>query len=584
MVAGLIVIWLCIFWPTLGKLPLIRPEAMYAQIPLEMLQSGDWLTPRLNGARYLDKPPLLYWMNLIAFKVGGISGESVRWTTFLIGLGEVLATFVIGALLFSRLTGWLSAIVLISSIGFFAMHQQILPDHLITLTLICSIIFLWCWRSQPRWYYSLGFYFCCALGLLSKGFIGLFFPLAIGVTFALITRQRRFWRFFFHPGALLGFIALTVPWFWLMELRHPGFLNFHLVNEQIMRFLGKRSPADVQSLPLVGFWLFSFIWLMPWTPFLPTACIAIWPKNFMSPSPEEEGRILLVLWALVVLLFFSLSSTRIEYYTLPALPALALIIGWRLELYLKEPHTRAIKLSILLYAFLIIGMIALLPVLESICVNNRREFIGMFGQLQPLAHRSALVFAVLLVATTITCWRGVPQFCLFSLFGAALVLLFFTFQSLRVLSPHLSDAWVGDFLRDQVQPGDAVVMGNIEEFEYGMSLRFYTQRRVLMVQRGELPAFGFPLKPSENFLITTDTLLELWKGPQRVFLLVDDCSPENYLPNTTVLQARGGKRLIVNHAYQRAQYLPPSPDPLYLKMELPPQEKNANRSYDTFTR
>ena len=116
-----------------------------------------------------------------------------------------------------------------------------------------------------------GFYVCLALGLMSKGLIGLFFPLAIGGLFALLTRDARFWRFFLNPLAWLGLAAVVLPWFWLMELHNPGFLQFHLVNEQISRFLGQRFPPDMKSFSLSGFWLFTLVWLMPWTPFLPAA-------------------------------------------------------------------------------------------------------------------------------------------------------------------------------------------------------------------------------------------------------------------------------------------------------------------------
>ncbi len=98
-------------------------------------------------------------------------------------------------------------------------------------------------------------------------------------------------------------------------------------------------------------------------------------------------------------------------------------------------------------------------------------------------------------------------------------------------------------------------MGNIEEFEYGMSLRYYAQRRVFMVQRDGLPAFGFPLTAQENFLINPQALQELWQGPQRVFLLVDECAPEDYLKDAVTLQTKGGKRLIANKAFFTASPL-----------------------------
>ncbi len=446
--ASLILLWLLIFVPTLGKLPLIRSEAMYAQIPLEMLQSGDWLTPRLNGARYFDKPPLLYWINLTAFQLGGVSEDTARLATFFIGLGEVMATLALGTLLFSRLTGWLAGLILLTSIGFFALHLQMLADHLITLTLSWSLLFLWLWRRQPRTLYVVGFYVCLALGLMSKGLIGLFFPLAIGGLFALLTRDARFWRFFLNPFAWLGLVAVVLPWFWLMELHNPGFLQFHLVNEQISRFFGHRFPPDIIPFSLSAFWLFTLVWLMPWTPFLPAALIAIWPKCWLPPAPEDAPGLLLMLWAGVILLFFSLSSSRIEYYSLPALPPLALILGRRLEMYLAHPESRAMQLSLGLYALLILGLFSLVPIMEKTCVDNRREFIGMFEQLQPVVYQAAPLLAGLSAALALACWRRRPKLSICCLSGIALTLLYFTFQSFWLLSPHLSDAWAGKLLQE----------------------------------------------------------------------------------------------------------------------------------------
>jgi 4-amino-4-deoxy-L-arabinose transferase-like glycosyltransferase len=583
-VAGLVLLWLLIFLPTLGKLPLIRSEAMYAQIPLEMLQSGDWLTPRLNGARYLDKPPLYYWLNLIAYKIGGASENSVRLATFIIGLGEVLATLALGAVLFSWGTGWLAGLVLLTSIGFFALHVQMLADHLITLTLCWSLFFLWQWRRQPRIIYVAGFYACLALGLLSKGLIGLFFPLAIGGLFALWAREARFRRFFLNPWAWLGCAVVVLPWFGLMELRHPGFLQFHLLNEQIGRFLGHRFPPDIKSFSLPEFWLFALVWLMPWTPFLPAALISLRPRRWLPPDPAEAPVVLLCLWAGVILIFFSLSSSRIEYYSLPALPPLALLIGRRLELYLAHPETRAIRWSLGLYAILILCLFSMVPYMEKTCVDNRREFIGMFEQLRPLVYHAAPFLAGLSAALFLACWRRRPKLSIACLGGIALTLLYFTFQSLWLLSPHLSDAWAGRILRQYAQPDDILVMGNIEEFEYGMSLRYYAQRRVLMVQRDGLPEFGFPLTARENFLIQPRTLQELWQGPQRVFVLQDECAPEDYLKDAVALETKGGKRLISNQGLLAARPLHPLQSPLTLKKDLYFIYPGAQPTHDTSAR
>jgi 4-amino-4-deoxy-L-arabinose transferase-like glycosyltransferase len=546
---SLVLLWLLIFMPTLGKLPLIRSEAMYAQIPLEMLESDDWLTPRLNGARYFDKPPLIYWVNILAYKIGGISDNSVRVATFVIGLGEVLAILALGSLLFSTFAGWLGGLIFLTSIGFFALHLQMLTDHLITLALAWSMYFLWQWGRQPRTLCVCGFFTCLGVGLMSKGLIGLFFPLAIGGVYALCTRETRLWRLFLNPLGWLGLFAAVLPWFGYLELHNPGFLQFHLINEQISRFLGHRFPPDIKPFSLPEFWLFTLVWLMPWTPFLLAALLSLRPKHWLSPEPQEAPVVLLCLWAGLIMIFFSISSSRIEYYSLPALPPLALLIGRRLEMYLVETDSRAIRWSLAFYAVCILGLLMLVPYMERTCVDNRREFIGMFEQLQPLVYRAIPFLAVISIGLLLACWRRLPRLSIVCLGAIASVLLYFTFQSLYILSPHLSDAWAGNILREQAHRDDLIVMGNIEEFEYGMSLRYYAKRRVLMVQRDGLPEFGFPLAAREKFLIKPQTLQKLWQGPQRIFVLMDQCAPEDYLEDAVTLAAKGDKRLLSNQNF-----------------------------------
>jgi hypothetical protein len=224
------------------------------------------------------------------------------------------------------------------------------------------------------------------------------------------------------------------------------------------------------------------------------------------------------------------------------------------------------------------------PILEGICMDNRREFAGMFEQLQPLVYQAAPLLAGFSAVLALACWRRRPRLSIGCLSGISLTLLFFTFQSLRLLSPQLSDAWAGKFVREHAQPNDIVVMGNIEEFEYGMSLRYYTQKRILMVQRDGLPDFGFPLTAQENFLIKPQVLRELWQGPQRVLLLVDECAPEDYLENAVPLQSKGGKHLLANKAFFAAPPLHLFETPLTLKKDSCPLKEGEKRTHDTFTR
>ncbi|MFP3866540.1 MAG: ArnT family glycosyltransferase [Desulfobacteraceae bacterium] len=544
---SLMLLGLAIFLPTLGKLPLIRSEAMYAVIPQEMLNSGDWLTPMLNGARYLDKPPMLYWINLAAFWLLGVSDVVVRLPTFALALGELLATFLIGKTLFSRRVGWLAGLILLTSIGFFILHEELLTDHLITLTLAWAIYFLLAWRLRPSPGKAIGFHLCLAVGLLSKGFIGFLFPVAIGGLFALLVRDSHTWRIFLHPLGLIVLAVISLPWFIAMEIHHPGFFYYHVFNEQIGRFFGMRVPLDIVGFSIPLFWLFVLIWLMPWTPFLPTTLARLWPRQWFPLRPAYQGPALLFIWAGIVLGFFTICSLRIEYYSLPALPPLALALGWRLEQFLLNPRDSAIAASLTLLPLMTIGMAALVPLFEEICTDNRREFLGMFELLRPIAQQIIFLLPVLGLGSAVLGWLRRPRLCLLGVGSTALVTLYFTFQCMVVLSPSLSDRELGEYIRQHADPKDLVIMESIEEFEYGASLRFYAQRPILMVKRDGLPRFGLPVPPEDNYLIPPDQLQELWTTHNRVYVLTDDAIPLDPLfQQAPVAAAAGGKSLLTN--------------------------------------
>ena len=539
--ACLILLGLVLYLPAIWDWPLSRSEAMYALIPKEMHDSGHWLTPTLNGARYLDKPPLFYWINLVAYSILGVSDRVARVPTLMIGLGEVWFTYLIGRRLLGTRSAWLGGLTLLTSVGFFTLHLQLLTDHLVTLGLVVAMWALVCAEDQPSWRWSVLFQVALAVGFLSKGFIGLAFPLLILAGYAWFRRHPRLLTLALNPWGWLVFLLLTVPWFWAMEQAHPGFLQHHIVNEQILRFFGQRQPPDIIPFPLPGFWLFLFIWLLPWGLLLPEALYRFWQAT-ASPDQARRGRLLLV-WALIIMGFFSLSSTRIEYYSLPALPALALVLGWRMSLAFESSRDRGLLAALFFLGLLGLALMVLLPYLEQICAANRREFFGMFPLIQPVARQASFWIASLALGGVVAGWRR-PVWGLACYLLLALAFLFFTWKTLTMLSPLLSDKLPGEYIRQQAGPNDLVVMEAIEEFEYGASLAFYSGHPILMVQRRGLPQFPYPVSSAENYLITPEGLRQRWESPNRVYLLIDDViPPEPFLQKGRVVLELPGKRV-----------------------------------------
>jgi 4-amino-4-deoxy-L-arabinose transferase-like glycosyltransferase len=545
--ATLVVICLGLFLPLFWQLPLLRSEAMYALIPQEMLAAGSWLTPTLNGVHYLDKPHLLYWLSLMSYKLLGVSEWSARVPTLAMTVGEVWLTYLIGRQLIGRIAAWLGGFVLITCIGFFVLHLQILTDHLITLSLLAALYCLVRWQDAPARRWSILFSLSLVAGFLSKGFIGLLFPVLIGLIYAWQLKDRRPLRLLVSPWGIPLTVILLAAWAVGSELANPGYLKFQIVNEQIMRFLGRRHPPDINGFTIPGFWLFLGIWLMPWTFILPSALYRFWQAT--RPGWEEAPAArLLITWTAVILVFFTLSSSRLEYYSLPAFPALALILGWRIKRYLDTAGDRIIPWSLIGLGLLGISLLVLLPYLERVCVDNRREFSGMVSVLSPIARLASWFIPAAALAGAgagLLKRRGLAV----AGYGVlALGIAIFTFQSFASLTLVLCDKEAAAYVRQHAAPEDILIMGPIEEFEYGASLEYYARRHIFMAQRNGLPQFPYPVDPASNYIISPERLQELWQGPKKVFLLLDDATPpEAFLQGATAVLSLPGKRLLVNH-------------------------------------
>ena len=544
--ATLALVCLGLYLPLFWQMPLLRSEAMYALIPQEMLAAGSWLTPTLNGAPYLDKPHLLYWLQLLSYKLLGVSEWSARVPTLAMTVGEVWLTYLIGRRLVGRLAAWLGGFILLTCIGFFVLHLLILTDHLVTLSLLAALYALLRWEAQPGFRWTVLFFLALVAGFLSKGFIGLVFSGLIGLLYAWHMRERGLLRLFFSPVGLGLAVTLLVAWGWATESANPGFLKFQIVNEQIMRFLGRREPPDVNSFTIAGFYVFLGIWLMPWSFILPEALYRFWQATRPGREVGAAGRLLLI-WVAVILGFFTLSSSRIEYYSLPAMPALALILGWRIKRYLDTPGDRVILWTLLALGLLGLSLLVLLPFLERVCVDNRRELSGMVSLVAPLARQATWLFPAVALAGVLAAWLKRPRLAVAAYGVLAVAIAWFTFQALMILTPQMGDKTVGEYVRRAASPQDLVIMGPIEEFEYGASLEYYARRRILMVKRHGLPQFPYPVPPAADYIITPERLQELWQGPRKVFLLLDHATPpEPFLKDAAVVLTLPGKRLLVN--------------------------------------
>ena len=310
-------IWavLAVAWfGTLGLRPLYKAdETRYAEIPREMVASGDWITPRLNGFKYFEKPPLQYWATAGFFEVLGIQDWTSRLWAALTGFGGILLVLALGSRIFGAPAGMLAAAVLAGSPVFVAAGQINTLDMGLTFFLSGAVLAL---ASG----YPLVFWACCALAVLSKGLVGIVLPLATLGLYILIKRDWRLMREVRPVSGPLVFLLIAAPWFVAVSLRNPEFAHFFFIQEHFQRFT---TEVHQRTAPA---WFFLPVLALGFLPFLLPAAVAWW-RGITSRAPSFDAMFWLALWALVVLAFFSASSSKLPAYVLPIFPALALLTG-----------------------------------------------------------------------------------------------------------------------------------------------------------------------------------------------------------------------------------------------------------------
>lgn len=299
-----------------------RDEGRYASIAQEMLDRGDFVTPHFNGAVFFDKPPLVYWVTAACLGVFGRNAFGARLSLFLFASGTLLLTFAIGRLLYDRRRAIAAVLVLASSIGFYLSNHVLTLDpglaFFVMLTMYC---FLRAYRSERAvWHYAM--YAAVAGAVLAKGPIGALLP---GMTVALFLVLRRDGRGFLRMRVVTGGIlalALAAPWFVLVSMRHPEFLEHFFLRENLERFT---SQVHHRSGGWYFYLLVAFFGLFPWTLIVPSYLLS---KRAREKSGDSFGAgAFLFAWFAPTVLFFSTSQSKLPTYILPVFPAAALWIA-----------------------------------------------------------------------------------------------------------------------------------------------------------------------------------------------------------------------------------------------------------------
>jgi 4-amino-4-deoxy-L-arabinose transferase-like glycosyltransferase len=581
----LIALWLAVYVASMFTPPLLDDvDTVHAEAAREMLLRHDWVTLYTNGFRYLEKAPLMYWELAISYKLFGISDWSTRLPLMLGVLALVLATYALGRFAFGERGGFYAGLALVTSVGTFIFTRFLIPDVLVALWLTLGYYFFLrsLEESPPSRWACWGFGTVCALNVLTKGLIGLVFPVgAIGLYLLLTGNLRHIWRLRLVSSTIV-FLVIAAPWHVLAAIRNPeqgqarGFLWFYFINEHVMRFLNKRVPPGYDTVPLLLFWILLAVWLIPWAVFLPQALREV-PvrvsriRNGMDH--RQRSSFLFALWALVILVFFSF-STRQEYYTIPALPAIALLVGGWLQREESsnrdstERRTGRVSSTVLLVVGIlafVIGMVVLAaahpPVagadLAELLKKNPQDYDFSLGHVLDLTPEALglfrgplLGFSLSMLLGTVANWwmrrRGLTRWGNVALTLMMVGLLTCVHFAFVVFNPILSSHDLAVAIQREFRPGDVIVVDG--QYSQASTLNFYTgiPLHVLDEPRGNL-WFGAKFPDAPALFETRESFAKLWRGPQRVFVWTDQDDPKELqgLPHF-LLARRGGKTIFTN--------------------------------------
>ena len=339
----------------LGVRTLVPPdEGRYAEIGREMFASGDWITTRLNGIKYFEKPPLQAWFNALTFTVFGLGEWQARLWTGLCGILGVVMTAWAGSLVFSRRVGLYAGLVLASSLFWLAAGQINSLDMslagMMTLSLASVLI---AQRDAAggaeRRAWMLAAWAAMALAVLAKGLVGIVLPGAVLVLYSAAARDIAIWRRLHIGKGLLVFFAIAAPWFILVGLRNPEQPHFFFIHEHFERFLTtghRREGAWWYFVPLL------LPGVLPWLGLLPQGLAA----GVKRQPGRFQPRLLLLIWVVFIFVFFSSSSSKLPGYIVPVFPALALLMAVHLEAAGRRSLLWAAGLPALLGALLPVGV------------------------------------------------------------------------------------------------------------------------------------------------------------------------------------------------------------------------------------
>jgi 4-amino-4-deoxy-L-arabinose transferase-like glycosyltransferase len=494
--------------------PLANPdEGRYSEISREMAVSGDWITPRLNGIKYFEKPPLQYWATALAFTLFGESEYAARLYIGLCGLATILFVGFAGLRLGNAEMGLAAMLVLVASPYFMALGGIVTLD--MGLTLWTSAMFFALLlaeqavdrpREHRRW--MLFAWAAMALAVLSKGLVGIVFGGAAVFFQIVLQRDPAILRRLEWGYGLAIFIAVAAPWFVAVSLANPEFAYFFFIHEHFIRFLTKAHSRVEPWWYFIPIVIFGFL---PWMFALPSAIAQAWRSEDAARGLQPLR--LAVLWSVFIVAFFSASGSKLPAYVLPAFPPLALVVGR----YLAEAPARRLSIgsALIIPAALVLGWLAWRYPETARDAWSRSMYVAAQGW----AVAAALILLAASVTATVLLRTDRRWLAIVTVAFASVLLIECLENGYEHLSPRQSGQAVAEKMKPLLKPGTRLY--SVEH--YDQTVPFYIRRTLRLVNYFDEFATGLTAEPGIGMGL--DAFMADWLRPGEALAIMQ---PETF--------------------------------------------------------
>jgi 4-amino-4-deoxy-L-arabinose transferase-like glycosyltransferase len=533
--------WIAVAWAIswlalLDAHALFNPdEGRYAEIPREMLASGHWLVPRLNGFVYVEKPPLQYWATAVSLAVFGNNDWAARLYAGLCGLVTVWAAWLLARRLWGSAAGWRAGIFTASSLLVVLLAHQLTLDMSLTCyitVMLAGFMLAQHHRDEPsrcrRWMWLA--WASAALAVLTKGIVAVVLPGATLVIYSLWQRDGTAWRRLSIGVGLPGFLLIAAPWFVLMQREVPQFFDFFFIREHFARFL---TRIEDRYEPWWFFIPVLIAGLLPWV--VPAARSLASGWRAQEARGKFDARRFLWTWCVVTFCFFSASDSKLVPYILPIFPALAVLMAAATEARLQK------ELRLTAFGVTAAGLLLIATAVFAPHLTNKPPAASLLLLLRP----SILVMGVLALAGGLAAIRMRSD----SLAPVATIGLvsYVCFGILIWGAKAITPLYSGVDLARHIPSSTEEEVPVFSVRTYDQTLPFYLERTVTLVQERNEMDFGVRLEPRKA-IDSLEDFESRWRASKQAYAVM---KPDTYselqmhgLP--MILQARNPHRLLVS--------------------------------------